>query len=370
MKSRPIAYPPRNSTPHPDNIAMSRNNDTAGASILPADRKVIAANERTRRRALLAVIGLTGLAVALPAMAQTFPTRPVKITTPFPAGSGPDAALRIVAERLAKKWGQPVVIENKAGGNGFIAVAAFKQGSSDGHDLLQLDNNHLTTHPHTYSKLPYDVERDFAPLHMILRTPFFVAVAADSPFKTADDIVAAALARPGKVTYGSWFIGSPGHMGALRLQAMKGVEMLHVPYRDFGQLYASVATKEVDWALASIASAGAMERAGRIRFIALAAAKRDPLYPNVPATGEMPTLRGYAVSGWTGLLAPKGAPAAVRERITADIAEVLATEDVLERYRAIGYEAPAVGGTAFTDLIRHESQAWATTIRAANLKLD
>ncbi len=314
--------------------------------------------------------GLLGLALAAPALAQTFPSRAVKITTAFPAGSGPDAALRIVAERLSKKWEQPVVIENKAGGNGFIAVAAFKQGSTDGHDLLQLDNNHTTTHQHTYSKLPYDVERDFAPLHMILRTPFFLAVAADSPFKTADDIIAAAKAKPGKITYGSWFIGSPGHMGALRLQNMKGVEMMHVPYRDFGQLYAAVASKEVDWALASIASAGALERSGRIRFITLAAAKRDPLYPNVPATGEMPSLRGYEVSGWTGLFAPKGAPAAVRDKITADVAEVLASPDVVERYRAIGYEAPAVGGPAFAELIRNESQSWAATIRTANLKLD
>lgn len=329
----------------------------------------------TRRNLLAATLrglgaGLLGLALAAPALAQNFPTRPVKITTAFPAGSGPDAALRIVAERLSKKWGQPVVIENKAGGNGFIAVAAFKQGSTDGHDLLQLDNNHTTTHQHTYSRLPYDVERDFAPLHMILRTPFFFAVAADSPFKTADDIIAAAKAEPGKVTYGSWFIGSPGHMGALRLQNMKNVEMMHVPYRDFGQLYAAVASQEVDWALASIASAGALERSGRIRFITLAAAKRDPLYPNVPATAGMPSLRGYEVSGWTGLFAPKGAPAAVRDKITADVAEVLASPDVVERYRAIGYEAPAVGGPAFAELIRNESQSWATTIRTANLKLD
>lgn len=314
--------------------------------------------------------GLLGATLALPAQAQAFPSRTVRVTTPFPAGSGPDAALRIVAERLARKWGQAVVVDNKPGGNGFIAVGAFKQGSADGHDLLQLDNNHSTTHQHTFSKLPYDLERDFAPLHMVLRTPFFITVAADSPYKTADELIAAAKARPGKLSYGSWFNGSPGHMGALRLQAMKGVEMLHVPYRDFGQLYAAVANQEVDWALGSAASAGAMERSGRIRFIALAAAARDPLYPNVPATAELPSLRGYEVSGWTGLFAPRGAPAAVREKITADVAEVLASPEVAERYRAIGYEAPAVGGAAFAELIRRESQAWGAVIRASNLRLD
>lgn len=116
-----------------------------------------------------------------------------------------------------------MVIDNKPGGNGFIAVAAFKQGSADGHDLIQLDNTHVTTHPQTFSKLPYDVAADFAPLRMMLRTPFFVAVAADSPFNSIDDIVAAAKAAPGRINYGSWFIGSPGHLGALRLQSMMAI---------------------------------------------------------------------------------------------------------------------------------------------------
>jgi tripartite-type tricarboxylate transporter receptor subunit TctC len=221
-----------------------------------------------------------------PAQAQAFPSKPVRIFTPFPPSSGPDAALRLVADRLSKKWGQPVIIENKTGGNGFVAIAAFKQGAMDGHDLIQLDNNSLTTQPHTFSKLPFDPERDFTPLRMLLRTNFFVTVAADSPFKTIDDIVAAAKADPGKLNYGSWFVGSPGHMGALKLESMMGVKMTHVPYRDFGQLYAAVASREVAWALGSVASAGALERAGKLRFIAMAGPSRDPLYPNVPSSAE------------------------------------------------------------------------------------
>jgi tripartite-type tricarboxylate transporter receptor subunit TctC len=249
-------------------------------------------------------------------------------------------------------------------------VSAFKQSGADGHDLIQLDNSHTTTHPHTFSKLSYDVEKDFAPLHMVLRTPFFVAVAADSPYKTADDIVAAAKAAPGKITYGSWFNGSPGHIGALRLQSLKGIDMMHVPYKDFGQLYAAVANKEVDWALGSIGSAGAMERSGRIRFITLAAAARDPLYPQVSATAEMPSLKGFEVTGWTALFAPKGAPQAVQDKIAADVGEVLAQPDVKERYRAISYEAPALGGQALGDFIRRETQTWGQVIRSAQLKLD
>jgi tripartite-type tricarboxylate transporter receptor subunit TctC len=327
-----------------------------------------------RRQALKILAGFSAAALATSpasrARAQSFPSKPVRIVTPFPPGSGPDAALRLVSDRLSRKWGQPVLVDNKPGGNGFIAVAAFKQGSTDGHDLIELDSGHITTHPHTFSKLPYDVANDFMPLRMILRTQFFVAVAADSPFKTLDDIVAAARAEPGKVNYGSWFIGSPGHIGALRLQSMTGVQMTHVPYRDFGQLYTAVANKEVDWALGSIASAGSMEQAGKIRFIALAAPARDRLYPNVPCTAESPTLRGYEVSGWAGLFGPHALPAALRGKIAADIAEALAAPEVVERYRTLGYEAPDLDPTAFADLIGSETRGWGEVIQTAHLKLD
>lgn len=329
-------------------------------------------NDRRKAMQAIAACGAAALSPLLAgrAVAQTFPGKPVRVTTPFPAGSGPDAALRLVAEHLGKMWSQPVVIENKPGGGGFIAVSQFKQGATDGHDLIQLDSNHITTHPHTYKKLPYNVEADFAPLGMILRTPFFVTVAADSPIKTVDDLIVKAKAKQDSMFYGSWFVGSPGHIGALRLQAMTGTRMTHVPFRDFGALYTAVASKEVDWALGSIASAGPLERAGRLRFIALAAPAREPQYPAVPATSELPSVRGFEVSAWTGLFAPAAAPAAVRARIAADIADVLTNPAVAERYRTLGYELPTMSPAAFTELIRRETASWREVIAAANLTLD
>lgn len=327
-----------------------------------------------RRTALRTLLGCAAAALqplaAGRAFAQAFPARPVRITTPFSAGSGPDAALRLVAEHLARKWGQPVIVDNKPGGGGFIAVSQFRQGTADGHDLIQLDSNHITTHPHTYKKLPYQVEADFAPLGMILRTPFFVVVAADSAIKTLDDLVAKARAKPDSMFYGSWFVGSPGHIGALRLQALTGTKMTHVAFRDFGALYAAVATQEVDWALGSIASAGPLEKAGRLRFIALAADARDPQYPAVPSTSELTSVRGFEVSAWAGVFAPKAAPAAVQARIAADIADVLAHPAVAERYRALGYERPRMSPAQFGDLIRRETASWKEVITSANLTLD
>ena len=325
----------------------------------------------TRRHALRRIGTTLALAaLGLPALAQSFPSKPVRITTPFPAGAGPDAALRVLAEQLSVKWQQPVVVDNRTGGNGFIAVSAFRQGAQDGHDLVLLDSNHITTHHSTFATLPYDVQRDFTPVALILRTPFFIAVAADSPYKTAEDLVAAAKARPGAVTYGSWFIGSPGHIGALRLEKQKDVHMTHVPYRDFGQLYAAVSTKEVDWALGSVASAGPMERSGRIRFLAIAAPTRDPAYPNVPATAEIASLKGFEVSAWAGLFAPKALPAATRDRIAADIKAVLARPDIVERNRGFGYEVPPLSPVEFAELIGRETSDWRAVIKSVDLRLD
>jgi tripartite-type tricarboxylate transporter receptor subunit TctC len=326
----------------------------------------------TTRRDIIRQFGILA-AASVPALllrAHAQAPGPVRIFTPFPPGSGPDAALRVVSEQLEKRWARPVVIENRTGGNGFIAVAAFKQGAADGRDLIQLDNTHTTTHPHTFTHLPYDVQRDFVPLSMLLRTSFFVVVGANSRFKTLDAIVAAAREQPGRITYGSWFNGSPGHIGALRLQTMQGIQMVHVPFRDFGQLYAAVASQEVDWALGSIGSAGALERAGKLRFIALAAPTRDPMYPDVPATAESDSLRGYEVSGWTGLFGPGGLSRATRDRLAADIADSLAAPETVDRYRPLGYEAPKLDPDEFAQLIRQETDAWGDIVREAHLRLD
>ena len=328
-----------------------------------------------QKRDALKRIAVAGLAPVLSSLgsaarAQNFPARPVRVITPFPAGSGPDAALRVVGEQLARKWGQPVVVDNRPGGNGFIAITAFKGTPVDPHTLLMIDSNHATTHPHTFARLPYDMERDFQPIGMILRTPFFVAVAPDSPYRSIEDIVAAAKARPDAVTYGSWFTGSPGHIGALQLQALRGLSMRHVPYRDFGQLYAAVSTREVDWALGSVASAGGLERAGKLRFIAVAAPRRDPLYPSVPATSEMANLREFDVSAWVGLFTARSTPAALTERLAADLREALDRPEVMERYRGFGYEAPRLTPAAYAQLIQRETAAWGRVIHASNLKLD
>lgn len=324
------------------------------------------------RRAVLmsgAAASLTALYPQL-ARAQDFPMRPVRVVTAFPAGSGPDAALRLVADGLSRLWKQQVLVDNKPGGAGFIAIDAFRSAPPDGHTMVQLDSNHLTTHPHVYRKLPYDPQRDLEPVRGIMRNYFFIAVSTQSPYQTLEDLVAAAGKAPGRMNYGSWFMGSPGHLGALLLQSQRDIEMTHVPYKEMSQLYAAVANREVDWAAASAGSAGPLVKAGRLRFLALAGPQRLEVYPQVPATAEMPTSRSFEVSSWTGLFAPRGTPLALRARIAADMARVLASPEAIERFREWGYSPFDVTTDGYAQLIVRETASWAGVIRQAGLKLD
>ena len=324
------------------------------------------------RRQLLA-LGAAGLAGVLPGgawAADAWPTKPVKITTAASTGSGPDVSLRLLGEQLARRWGQPVVIDNKPGGNGVVAYNATRNASTDGHDLIHLDSTMLTSNVHLYNRLPYDPKRDFEPVRPTLQTDFFVAVAKDSPFKTIDDIVAAAKASPDKLTYGSWGPGSPGHLGALRLLAATGTRMTHVPFKEMPQLFTSVATGEVQWALGSLASTNAMEKAGRIKLIGVAAPQASPFYPSAPGMASSATAKDFVSNAWFGLFTPKGVPLALREKIAADVTAALSTPELVERYRVLGYNRFDQSPEQFADYIARETQTWGRIISDAKLKLE
>ncbi|WP_298233818.1 tripartite tricarboxylate transporter substrate binding protein, partial [uncultured Azohydromonas sp.] len=212
-----------------------------------------------------AAIGTLAL-IAGAVQAQEFPTKPVRITTPFPAGAGPEAVVRLVAERLQRKWGKPVVVENKPGANGFIAIDQFKRAAADGHELIHLDNVHLVAYPHLFKKLPYDPVKDFDPLTPLFKTYFFVGVGANSKYKTVGQIVGDAKSRPGALNYGSWSVGNPVHLGSALLESMTNTQMQHIIYKETSQLYTGVATGELDFALGSLATAGPLQRSGKIKF--------------------------------------------------------------------------------------------------------
>jgi tripartite-type tricarboxylate transporter receptor subunit TctC len=304
------------------------------------------------------------------AVAQDFPTKPVKIITPFPVGSGPEGVLRLVADKLAKKWGKPVLVENRPGGNGFIAIDAIKKAGNDGHELIQLDNVHLSAYPHLFKKLPYDPKTDFEPILPLFKTYFFFAVPTNSRYKSVADLVADAKSQPGKLNYGSWSVGNPVHLGSALFESVTGVDMLHVIYKETTQLYTSVANGELAFALGTSASAGPLQRAGKLRFLAVAAPNRIPAFADVPTVAESGGPKNFEVTGWTALAAPKGTSRAITDRIQRDVEAALAEPDIREKFVAFAYEPFPQTREQFGKTIQAESARFAEVIKRANASLD
>ena len=279
-------------------------------------------------------------ALCLPAAAQqiSFPTKPVTIITAFPAGSGPDAVLRQVSEKLSKLWGQPVLINNKPGGGGFIAIEASQRAPADGYTLVQFDSERLSALPLLYKAKGYVTLNHFDPVAPLFRTPFFVAVPTDSKWQNMKDLIGAAKAAPNKVNFGSWGIGSPGHLGGEQLELLSGIEMTHVAYREMSQLFTSVGTGELQWSFGSLPSSQGIYKAGKLRYIAVAAAKRVPQMPNVPTMAEAGGPAGFEVNSFVSLLAPKGLAGDVKAKIHADVLKVLADPEVKAKFDTFAFE--------------------------------
>lgn len=315
----------------------------------------------------------TGLGLALTASlaaAQAFPAQPVRIISPFPAGSGPDAVARIVSERLGQAWKQSIVVDPRPGANGFIAIGAVRQAAPTGYDLLIADVGHLAISPSLFRKLPYDPKADFVPVGGVYRTSFYVTVAANSPYQSVKELVSAAAANPGKITYASNSVGGPLHLGAAQLEAATGTRMVHVPFKEVSQLYAAVSTGEVDWAMGSIASTGPLLRAGKVRFLAIADNARSANLPNVPTLEEAAGIKGVEARTWVVLMAPKGTPAPVVEQINRGLNEVLRQPEVAEKLSTFGFVPFVTNPAAITSLIERDTVVYADMVKRTGASVD
>ena len=293
---------------------------------------------KTRPLTSLVLAAITALCLPAAAQPVNFPTRQVTVVTAFPAGSGPDAVLRLVGEKLSKLWGQPVLINNKPGGGGFIAIEASQRAPADGYTLVQFDSEHLAALPLLYKAKGYVTLNNFDPVAPLFRTPFFVAVPTDSKWQNMKDLIGAAKAEPGKINYGSWGIGSPGHLGGEQLELLSGLTMTHVPYREMSQLFSAVGSGELHWSFGSLPSSQGIYKAGKLRYIAVAASRRVPQMPAVPTMAEAGGPAGLEVNSFVSLLAPKGIAGPIKSKIHADVLKVLADPDIKAKFDAFAFE--------------------------------
>ena len=324
-----------------------------------------------RQTMLKRLVGFAAMACfATGVLAQTFPNKPIKIITPFPAGQGPDVLLRMVADKMTASLGQGVVIENKPGASGFIAFDAAKRSAADGYTLVHMDSFHVGTHPHLFNRLPYSATKDFDPVTPLVRNYFFVVVGANSKYKTMGDLIGDAKARPALVSYGSWGVATPAHLGGLLLESAAGIQMNHVPFKEVAQLYQSVANGELDWAIGSAASAGPLLQAGKVRFLAAAAPKRIAGYEKVPTAAESGGPANWSVGGWNGLLAPKGTPKDIVQRLNESIVKAMQTPEIKEKLGPFTYENYTMSPADMAKQMEVEVATWGPTLQKAGIKLD
>ncbi|HET7671259.1 MAG TPA: tripartite tricarboxylate transporter substrate binding protein [Burkholderiales bacterium] len=317
----------------------------------------------------LALLFLVLLVPAL-AMAQTFPTRPVKLVTPYSTGVGPDLYTRALAEVLQKEWGQGVIVEAKPGGNGFIAIEQVKKSQPDGHELLVLANSHLTINPVLFKNVPYNPETDLTPIAGLYRTYFFVAVKSDGPYQSIKDLIAGAKAKPGKLTYGTPYVGSPSHLGSAIFEHETGTQMVHVPFKDTLQIFTSIANGDVDWAVATASSTAPMVKAGRVKLIAVAAPKRMPTHPDVPTVEEAGGPKNFEVESWLVLVGPRGLAPDLARRIGADVQKALNSPDMQKRTTALGFETMQASPADITAKVKAELKTNADVVKRVGAKAD
>lgn len=322
-------------------------------------------------RTILAAACLGAAVTATPAFAQAdWPIKNVTLITAFAPGSGPDATLRMVAEKLGKLWGRNVIVDNRPGGGGLIAMDAARRAAPDGYTLLQLDSEHLSAVPHLYKQRGADMVKSFEPVASIFHTTFLVAVGAESKFKSLGDIITAAKAAPDAITYGSWGVGSPGHLGGELLELQTGIKMQHVPFKEVSQLYPAVGSGDVSWSLGTLPSSSGAYKAGKLRYVAVAAKKRLPQLPDVPTAAEAGGPADFNVDSFVVLVAPKGLPAAVRSKVGESMAKVLAEPDVRQRFDTFAFEPISWTPEEITRRAEAKSKVYGELVKRANISLD
>ena len=310
-----------------------------------------------------------GLLVGSLAVAQEFPERTVRIVVPYPPGGFNDTLARVVGERLSKTWNQPVVVENKPGGNTTLGNNLVAKSPPDGYTIL-ITPLPFSALPGLYGpQLPYDALKDFSPLVLAGNTQNVLTVRNDLPVNNLGELLDYARKNPGKLNYGSTGSGSSNHLSMELLMRMTDTKMTHIPYKGSAPATMAILAGEIDVLFDNIPNSLPQLKAGKMKAIAVTGTQRSVLFPSVPTVAES-GVPGYEVNVWFGMQLPGGTPNPLVERMNRDIVRVLKEPDIIKRFREQGVEVIASSPAAFSQLVQSEVVKWTQVIRDANIKVE
>jgi tripartite-type tricarboxylate transporter receptor subunit TctC len=320
-------------------------------------------------RGLAIAVGALALTLAAPgALAQAWPQKPVKIINPFPPGGGTDVFARPLAAKLSIALGQQVIIENLAGAGGTVGAARAAKEAPDGYTWF-MGAVHHTIAETLYTKLPYSLERDFAPLTVVAFVPNVVVVHPKHDFKSLQELIVYAKANPNKLNYGSAGNGTTHHLSVELFQMMTGTELTHVPYKGAGPLTPALLSGEVDLAFDGMGTSAPHIKAGKLRPLAVTTTKRSPIVPEVPTMQEA-GIAGYEVTTWYALWAIRGTPQPIIDRMFAEVAKVLQMPDIKEIWATQGADLGGMPPAEFDKLVKSEIAKWGKVVKDAGIKID
>lgn len=318
-------------------------------------------------RLSVAIVACTNWLV-FDSLAQSYPVRPIRMLVGFTVGGVGDITARLVAQKLSEPLGQHVVVENRGGASGAIATERVATSTADGYTLLLMTAAE-TVIPALRTKLPYQLERDLAPVSLVAIAPFVLVIPQSVPARTVKDLIALARSQPGKLSYGSVGAGSTPHLAGELLKSMAGVRIVHVPYKGGGESVIATASGQVDIGFHSATAALPLVEAGKLRALGVTSAKRASFLPSIPTIAES-GLPGFDRSSWNGVLAPAGVPGNIITRLNAAIGKVVNTVEMRESFRREGLEPQTNTPEQFAAFIQGELEKNSKLIKSIGLKAE
>jgi tripartite-type tricarboxylate transporter receptor subunit TctC len=320
-------------------------------------------------RLILALLGSSLIVLAQPAASQTYPVKPIHLLVPYAPGGPADIAARLVGAKLTEAWGQQVVVENRPGGNGFIAMTAAAKSAPDGYTLVMATIGEAAVSPVLFKEVPYNIERDFAPISLISDATIVLATHGEAPFKSVADVIAAAKAQPGRISVGSPGNGTVNQIVLEWMALNTGTKFQHIPYKGSAPAANAIAADEIPLGMLASSSVAPHLKTGRVRVLAVASARRSRFGPDWPTLQEAGVAEVNA-STWTALLAPKDTPQPVIDKLNAEVVKVLEMPDIKERFAAGGVDTIPSSSAALAARIKQDTAQFGMIVQKADIKPD